>query len=41
MVVGVNGAPGQIVPLAVVEELKVDSVYVIAQLHNLVVMTVR
>ena len=41
MVVGVSGAPGQIVPLAVVEELRVDPVSVITLLQNLVVMTVR
>jgi len=40
-VVGVSGAPGQIAPLAVVEELKVDPVSVITLLHNLAVMTVR
>lgn len=39
--VGVSGAPGQIAPLAVVEELKVDPVSVITLLHNLAVMTVR
>ena len=41
MVVGVSGAPGQIVPLVVVEELKVDPVSVITLLQNLVVMTVQ
>jgi len=41
MVVGVSGAPGQIVPLAVVEELKVDPVSVITLLQNLAVMTVQ
>ena len=36
-----SGAPGQIAPLAVVEELKVDPVSVIILLQNLVVMTVQ
>merc|ERR1712227_719312 len=37
MVVGVSGAPGQIVPLAVVEELKEDLESVTTLLLNLVV----
>ena len=41
MGVGVSGALGKTVPLAVVEELKVDPVSVITLLQNLAVMTVQ